>query len=308
MQERTSPALSVVVVIVSDTTGPAHARHLAECLDALARQSDCPEIEVVVPHLARVEGLAGVKARFPAVRFLEVPEVTARPGGREHHDVLRARGLAAARGELVGLLEDHARPDPRWCASVVAAHRAPHAAIGGAIENGVDSALNWAVYFCDFGKYQNPVPSGETPVASDANVTYKRAALESVRPAWQEAFREVVVNGALKAAGHTIALDPRVVVYQQRHGLAVGDAVRERFAWGRSYAATRRALLPASKRFAFAALSPALPAVLLARMARTAWDRGSFGSFGRALPMTALLVATWSVGEGVGYVFGVDPD
>jgi hypothetical protein len=122
-------------------------------------------------------------------------------GGREHHDVLRARGLAAAHGDLVGLLEVHARPDPQWCASVAAAHRQPYAAVGGAIENGVDRPLNWAVYYCDFGRYQNPVPAGETLFASDANVTYKRAALEGVRPSWQESFREVVVNRALTSLG-----------------------------------------------------------------------------------------------------------
>ena len=86
------------------------------------------------------------------------------------------------------LLEDHARPDAHWAANVVAAHRQTHAAVGGAIENGIDRALNWAVYYCDFGKYQNPVPAGETPFASDANTTYKRAELESVRSVWGDAF------------------------------------------------------------------------------------------------------------------------
>ncbi|MGQ0734665.1 MAG: hypothetical protein ACT4QD_13550 [Acidobacteriota bacterium] len=205
----------------------------------------------------------------------------------------------------MGLLEDHARPDPRWCASVAAAHRNPHAAIGGAIDNGVDRPLNWAVYFCDFGKYQNPVPAGETPFASDANVTYKRAALERVRPAWQESFREVVVNGELMSLGHTIALDPQIIVYQNRLDLSLGRALRERFVWGRSYAATRRASLTAPKRFAYAVLSPLLPAILLIRMARTSWERGSFGIFARVVHLTVLLLAAWSAGEGVGYVRGV---
>src|SRR5690606_26362321 len=106
--------------------------------------------------------------------------------------------------------------------------------VGGAIENGLDHPLNWAVYYCDFGRYQNPVPAGETPYASDANVTYKRADLERVRPVWEGAFREVVVNGALKSEGRGIALDPRIVVYQHRRGLNLATALRERFVWGRS--------------------------------------------------------------------------
>ncbi len=31
------------------------------------------------------------------------------------------------------------------------APRTGYAAIGGAIENGINRPLNWAVYYCDFG-------------------------------------------------------------------------------------------------------------------------------------------------------------
>lgn len=308
MNTSSGPVLSVVVVIVSDTTARPSASRLADCLEALERQEGAPPVEVIVPHLAEVDGLDAVRARFPSVRFLPVPDVTARVGGREHHDVLRARGLAAARGDIVGLLEDHARPDRRWCANVAAAHRGPHAGIGGAIENGVDRLLNWAVYYCDFGKYQNPVPEGETAYSSDANTTYKRGALERVRSSWDASFREVVVNGALKAAGHTIALDRGMVVFQNRTGLSLRDAVHERFVWGRSYAATRRVLLPPGRRLAYAALSPVLPIVLFHRMARTALQRGSFGTFAAAAPLIALLLVTWSAGEGVGYLAGLEQE
>lgn len=302
------PLLSVVVVIVSDTTETrGSARLLGACLEAIASQVDAPPLEVIVPHLEDVDGLDGVQARFPWVRFLAVSDVPVKVGGREHHDVLRARGLAAARGALVGLLEDHARPDSRWCANVVAAHRQPFAAIGGAIENSVDRALNWAVYYCDFGRYQNPVPAGGSPFASDANVTYKREALEQVRSAWEASFREVVVNGALVAQGQAVALDPGIVVYQCREGLTLATALRERFSWGRSYAATRRTMLSGPARLAYAALSPLLPAVLFSRMAKTSWSRGSFGSFVKAAPITVLLVVTWSVGECVGYLLGLGP-
>jgi GT2 family glycosyltransferase len=300
--------LSVVVVIVSDTAEVRGSSvHLRECLQALADQIDPPRIEVIVPHLDNVEKIDFVRAAFPWVRWLLVSDVVARIGGREHHDVLRARGLAAARGAIVGLLEDHARPDPRWCANVVAAHREPYAAIGGAIENGVEQALNWAVYYCDFGRYQNPLPAGETAFASDANVTYKRGALQRVHAAWCDSFSEVVVHEALKSRGETIALDPRIIVYQNRQGLTIQTALRERFAWGRSYAATRLTLLTGPRRLVYACLSPLLPAVLLFRMAYMSWRRRSFGTFARAVHITSLLTATWSAGEGVGYLLGVEP-
>jgi hypothetical protein len=306
MTSSAAPLLSVVVVIVSDTTSQRpDASHLGGCLEALSQQLEAPPIEVIVPCHVRVNGLEALRTRFPQVNFLPVPGLTMADngGGREHHDVLRARGLAAARGDLIALLEDHARPDSKWCANIAAAHRAPYAAIGGAIENGIDRVLNWAVYYCDFGKYQNPLPSGESSFASDANVSYKRAALESVHPLWVESFREVVVNGTLISQGQKVALRPDIIVYQHRSDLRLTDALRERFIWGRSYAAMRSELLNDSRRLLYAVLSPLLPGIMLLRLAVTAWKRRRyFGKFVGAAPVITLLLTSWSLGEGMGYL------
>ena len=301
------PGLSVVVVIVSDTTERrAEVAMLTACLDALSTQVDAPPLEVIVPHHDEVDGIRELRERFPHVAFLPVtdPRVSAREqGSREHHDILRARGLVEARGEVIGLLEDHGRPDEHWSANVVAAHREDYAAIGGAIENGVDRPLNWAVYYSDFGRYQNPVPAGESSFASDANVTYKRSALDAIRASWEDSFREVVVNGILMSRGEKLALRPDIIVFQNRQGLRLGPALRERFVWGRSYAATRSALLNGPRRIAYALLAPALPVILLSRMAGTAWKRRRhFGQFLKALPFAVMLVTIWSMGEWVGYV------
>ena len=63
-----------------------------------------------------------------------------------------------------------------------------------------------AVYFCDFGKYQNPVPTGDSLLPSDANVSYKRSALYSIRQSWEESFREVVVNETLRSRGEKVTI------------------------------------------------------------------------------------------------------
>jgi hypothetical protein len=300
------PVLSVVVVIVSDTTrAGGDTSHLDGCLDALERQVDAPPMEIIVPYHSRTRGVEG-RRRFPGVRFLRADDlrsVTETGGSREHHDELRARGLAVARGEIIALLEDHARPDPHWCARIVEEHRQPFAAIGGAIENGIDRPLNWAVYFCDFGRYQNPIPSGASPFASDANVSYKRAALEAIRPTWERVFHETAVNSALTARGETIALSPEVIVRQYRAGLRLRDALRERFIWGRSYAASRAELAGGARPWLYAALSPALPGLLLSRMASNVLrKRRHRGAFLRAFPLTAVLTVSWSLGELAGYV------
>jgi hypothetical protein len=299
--------LSVIVVIVSDTTDSrSNVHHLAGCLEALTQQSDPPAMEIIVPYHPRTEGIENLTTRFPTVVFLRTDHLTTfrtQEGNREHHDELRARGLAAARGEILGLLEDHARPDPHWCARVVEAHRQGYAAVGGAIENGIDRPLNWAVYFCDFYKYQNPVPDGESPFVSDANVSYKRSALESVRSTWHEVFHETAVNWALTSRGQKLALSPKIIVYQHRSHLQLASAVKERFIWGRSYAATRSMLLSRFRRMVYAALSPLLPGVLLVRMTMSVMKKGRcVSAYLKALPLTAMLAVSWSTGELIGYL------
>ena len=302
-----TPELSVVVIISSDTIlARADVLHLEGCLEALARQQNPPKTEIIVPHHPEVDGLEKLSKRFPAAVFLPVPEASIADrgsGGREHHDVLRAHGLRIARGQIVTLLEDYARPDPHWSANIVEAHGHPWAAVGGAIENGVDRALNWAVYFCDFGKYQNPLPAGPSAYASDINTSYKRSALEAIRLLWSDAFREIVVNGALIGRGDRLVLDPRIVVHHHRNDLRPSFALKERFIWGRSYAVTRSTVISDAKRYLYAALSPVLPVLLLARMARTTKGRGRhFSAFLRALPHLVPLLVFWSVGEMVGYL------
>ncbi len=246
------PVLSVVVAIVSDTTDRPDVTHLDPCLEALTKQAAQRPMEIIVPYHPSVDGIDRMRLKYPDVRFVEAAKLTTytgQGGSREHHDELRARGLAAARGKIVALIEDHGIVAPDWSARVLEAHAHSFAAIGGAIENGIDQPLNWAVYFCDFLRYQNPLPEGASAMASDANVSYKRAALESIQPVWKQIFHESAVNQALWARGEKIALAPRMVLEQHRLGLRMGAAMKERYVWGRSYAATRArlALFPSAR-------------------------------------------------------------
>ena len=301
------PTLSVVVTVVSDTSSQADTAPLEGCLQALRSQLDPPAMEVLVTCDARLEGIDDLQRRFPEVEFLRVEKLRSERSGpsREHHDELRGIGIRKSQAPLVALIEDVGRPDPTWAAQVVREHAQPYAAIGGAMENGIDHALNWAVYFGDFGRYQNPIPRGPSSFASDANVCYKRAALERVNDAWPESYNEARVHGALVERGEVLALSPDVIVSQHRLDLHLGPALVERYVWGRSFAATRAARVPSSQRMIYAVLCPLLPLVLLLRQGQTVLrTRRNQAAFLKALPLTALLDVAWSCGEFVGYVTG----
>src|SRR5207249_4500436 len=168
----TEPELSVVVAVVSD------ARHLEGCLTTLQNQTNAPAMQIIVPYDSRDDQIASLASRFPQVNFYKVTGLRSPVGdkaaSREHHDELRAVGLGLAKAPIIALIEDHGRADRHWSRNIVEAHKNPYAAVGGAIENEVDRPLNWAVYFCDFGRYQNPLTAGPSVYLSDANLSYKR--------------------------------------------------------------------------------------------------------------------------------------
>ncbi len=298
--------LSVIVTVVE---GPAALRR---CLAALTSQREAPAMEVIVPCDDSEPGVAGVVAEFPGVRHLPLGTLTTsaplsgHAGQHELFDRRRAAGLAVAKGELIAILEDRGVPRPEWARAASDLHAAiPNSVIGGAVENGVDRTLNWAVYFCDFGRYQLPIPEGPAAYATDVNICYKRAAIESTRDLWKDRYHETTVHWALERAGEALYLHPRMVVEQQREGLRLGTALRERSAWGRLFAYTRAREAGAVRRLAMAAASPLLPFLLLLRHGRIQWTkRRTFGKFLRAAPIVCLLLAAWSFGELKGYATG----
>jgi hypothetical protein len=302
------PELSIVVVVVSDTVEKPDGSRLAGCLQALRQLENPPQLEILVPHTADTTGLEELRQRYPEVRFQAITDLQARRGGngsREHHDELRARGIALARGRMVALLEDHGRPAGSWAAEMVAALGKGYAAAGGPIENGVPRALNEAVYLCDFFRYQNPVYEGPAAVVSDANVVYRRESLDAVADVWQDFFREPFVNAALLARGEALGMTPRAVVYQHREGLTLGVATRERFIWGRSYAAARRRAVGRGRALLFALLSPALLILLPTRILLSVIRKGRAGPLLlKALGPVIWLSGAWAAGELAGYVAG----
>jgi len=289
---------SAISVVVLPFSGPDD---LIRCLEGLQHQTGTSDVEILVPHDDALSNTAALGARFPGVTFLPFT-------GRRTPAELRAKGVAAARGEVVALLEDHCTPDPDWCARILAWHEKPHAAVGGAVEKGFphgkrsDSALNWAVYLTDYSRYMNPMAAGPAISVTDTNSSYKRSDLDGIRDSWVEEFHENVVNERLRARGRSLWFAPDVIVREQRT-LTLRAALRDRYAFGRLFASTRVADAPLSRRLFLAAASALMPPVLLLRVGRNLFTRGRHrGQLLRCLPQLVVVTSAWMGGEMVGYL------
>ncbi len=298
------PLLSVVVTLVDG--GDVMRRFL----DAVTNQVDPPRLDIVLPYDASVADVVELQPDYPDVRFLDLGEIVpARPidtaaGQHELFDRRRAAGLAAARGDLVAILEDRGAPRPDWAKTVVRLHEQPYGVVGGAIECHLGDKLNWAFYVCDFGRYGLPFESGPVTWVSDVNVTYKRAILEETRELWQERFREPVVHWALLERGETLYLSSEAVVEHKRPATTLGVLLPERFHWGRLFGHIRAMHMSPFKRTVHSLAGPLIPPLLLVRHGVTQLRKGNFGRYLKAAPLAAILLVAWTAGEVWGTVTG----
>jgi hypothetical protein len=285
-----SPELSVVVASVNgwDVLEPT--------LRALDAQPERDRMEVIV-----VETLGGVvrerlRTRQPGVVLIE--------SDRRPIPMLRHRGVCRARGRVVAMLEDHGRVAPDWAASVLRAHQGPWAAVAGAVENGRDGLVNWAVFFCEYTPYMRPVAEGETHDLPGNNIAYKRPYLLRHAEVLRQGQWESWINDRLRADGVAIGSTNTIIVHHIKP-FRLGYFAVQRFHFARSYAGMRRVDQSPARRLIYGIGSLALPALLTLRVARTVLKkRRHLGRFVLVSPLVALFLTIGACGEMIGYVFG----
>lgn len=277
----TRPSVAVI--------GMGDAAALERCLTALAPQN----ADVVVTYDPSI-AYGGLPERYPNVRFVKNV-------GQRSPLELASRAIQETTHEHVLVTKDYCIPDPNWVASMSRALE-HSAAVGGAVDVPDDASdLEWAFSIIDLYRYASPLPDGIAPSLSVYNAGYRRSALERLAYDWRTHFAEAEVNAALAAAEGPLrwVASSRVVVRRDVDWL---HAVRERFTLGRVFASKRLEHASSIERMKWRLGAPAVPALLLARIARARRldnDRLRRG----LLPLSALLLARGG-GEWVGYLAG----
>jgi hypothetical protein len=284
---------------------------LHRTLSSIYEQAQRVSGEIIVPYIEELHDVSSLLERFPKVRFIPAfgSETVAKTlrSSRQHYlyDRLRSIGLTNSRGQIVAMTEDHAIPETDWCEHILRSHRelTEYAVIGGAIENAVDRPLNWAWYYCDFGRYGRPFVTGERDFVSDVNVSYKRDALFAVKDIWERSYHETTTHWALLRGGQKLYLDDRIVTFQDRPVMPIKEAFFERVGWGQAFAETRAAETNRVGRCSYALGSIFLPFLLTARVLRNMRRQNrSLVQMAKAAPAVIGLTFGWAIGELCGYL------
>lgn len=291
-----SPALSVVLGTPGDySTIATTVRHLQ-------RQSIAGRLELIV--VGRTPDAVGLDGRecepFWGHQVLGVgPPVTVARAN--------AAGVRAARAPVVALAEDHCFPEPAWAEALVERHAGGDvAAVGPVVQNANPGTLvSWCDFAVGYGRWCDPTMTGDQPFLPGHNSSYQRAVLLQLGDALEDFLgAETVLHLALREQGHRLVIEPRARVAHTNFG-RIGSWLPAQYHHGRVFAAERARHWGPARRAFYAAASPLIPWVRLARaighLRRSGRPRPSLP---RLAPLLGLGLATDGLGQFLGYLAG----
>jgi hypothetical protein len=292
VSESEAPALSVVVPSVNGWGD------LEGCLAALDQERASLPLEVLVPERCGQAVRNTIAQRHPWVRLLAVPSGTPIPR-------MRALAFADARAPTVAVIEDHVLVPTGWARQMVAARSDGVRVVGGGIVNAAtEQTVDWAAFLCEYSHLVAPLTAGPAEWLTGNNTAYDRALLEECHDVVEAGPWEDVLHQTFRQRGVVLWCRPDIVAHHKKH-YTVSEYVSQRFLYARAYAGARVSGTSPARRLGYGLLAFALPPVLLARIVSRVWRSGAHrGELARSLPLLALFVMAWGLGEVVGGWFG----
>ena len=279
-----------VVVVESRAAAPRQ-----ELFEVLAPRLEDGSVEVLV--VPGREPAPAPWANHPAVRRVACPPNATVPRRR-------AAGLRAARAGLVALTESFCVPTPGWAEAILAAHtRRRGVAVGGPVDRRAGTPAEWALTLCEYGRFLPRQAAGRVEDLAGVNVAYDRERLIAALGDLPEEILEVELHAELRRRGAALWWEPSAVMLDTEK-LSLNAALADQYRHGRLFGGRRSAGSGWPARLLRASLAPAVPAVLLSRIAPAAVEAGRGTALARAAPLLLLLLTAWAIGEGVGALAG----
>lgn len=290
-----APDLSVILIT------PDSFETIRRTVECVVRQDVRSRIELVIvaPSDAAINVDQDLIAPLAGVQVVRLASLT--PTGPA-----RAAAIRAARAPIVAFGEEHCFPAPGWAEALLEAHRGEYAAVGPAMRNAnPDTIVSWADLLIGYGPWLAPVERGERAYLPGHNSSYKRAMLLEYGDALDTLMEaETVLMWDLARRGHRLLLEPAAEAAHTNFGYW-SSWVPVMFFGGRAFADTRSTRWSRARRFAFAAASPLIPFVRLARTLGniTRLRRGpAFAA--RVVPTVCVGLFFDALGQMTGYALG----
>jgi glycosyltransferase involved in cell wall biosynthesis len=271
------------------------------CLSALEPQLRSHTMEVIVAD-SSTDGTAEIiRKGFPWVRLFHVDEALTVPR-------LRGRGIQAAVGDIIAILDPYSVAAADWAERVITAHeRRASVVIGGSVD--LYRAKNqpwgaWILYLNEYGLFMPPIAEGETWIVPGSNVSYKRRALFNGDEARYPVFWKTFANWDLEESGSPLWLAADIKVALNKP-IPLSDYLRTRYDHGRCFGGMRVFGAGRGTRLWRASTVPAVPLLLAWRWTRGFWPKRRHRvRFLLTLPVQLALFAVWAWGEAFGYLRG----
>jgi glycosyltransferase involved in cell wall biosynthesis len=269
---------------------------LSECLLGLRRQT-FRDFEVILVNSSPEEATAAlVRNSFPEVYFEQSPV-------RLMPHAARNRAVDLATGEILVFSDPDCRMHEQALEWLVAAHKAGHAVVGGALENAGAGWWTSAVHLTKFAWW---LPGGEAAPRPDlptALTAFSRSAWNRIGPFDAECWcgDSMIIERFLHGGG-VPWLEPRAFARHHHLGTA-GAFLQERFSRGRDYGANRPRHRGWNRMRVAAqlALFPLLPVLMTLRSLRYAASSRRLGEALFSLPVIFAGNAAWCAGEAVSH-------
>jgi hypothetical protein len=263
----------------------------AHCVRALA-SDDVTRLEILVVDRSGV--VTSELERLPSVRIISVDPTTSLPA-------MRARGLAEAAGERVAVLGEHLRPSHTWLDAILQSDGQGARVSGGPIEAGrLGTAAEWAFFLLEYARFIPPHDSG----IAGTNCVYPRVLLQGLDVLQQREIWDAELHQRAHRAGAQLHTEPALLARCEKR-LGASRLIAQRYHCSRVSAARRGARWSAVRRWMFAASTPLLPPLLLARVLRVLLvKRRHRLRFLHALPLLVVATVAGAWGEARGALSG----
>jgi glycosyltransferase involved in cell wall biosynthesis len=261
-------------------------------------QKDAPDYEILVVDCHGSDTRKRLAEKYPGLRIL--PQET-----RKTIPDLRRIGVENAKGNIVAILEEHCTATPLWLRTIVDSFESDTAAVGGSVlDDHYHRLRDWVTYFVEYNAYMPPVPSGRVYDLPGNNVAFRKDLLLRHLAQLKEGYWEAFLYSRLAEENAILKSLPDMSVYH-RGPFQYGYYLGQRYLFSRAYAGARRNVMPVSRRILYTILSPALPALLLARITARVWQKKHhINQYIRTFPLIIPATVVYVAGELMGYLFG----